>query len=88
MFISPFCLCLLQLAMFIVQYNASELLPQKDEFIVKKAMSYLSRCIKDLENVEVTQKEIQKFPKSLTHFFPGNYLFLRPFLEVSRSTRR
>ena len=57
-----------------LQYYANELLPQKDEFIVTKVMSQLSRCIKDLENVAVVENEIKRFPKSLTHFFPGIFL--------------
>ncbi|KAF4382449.1 hypothetical protein G4B88_011401 [Cannabis sativa] len=53
-----------------VSYHANELLPLKDEFIVSKAMSYLSNIINGLENCTITQKEIKRFPKSLPHFFP------------------
>lgn len=44
----------------------------KDEDIVAKVMSYLSKCIKDFEYATVMDKEIGRFPQSLTHFFPGN----------------
>lgn len=54
-----------------MQYHANELLAMKDDFIVSKVMSYLSNCIKDFENAAVVNKEIKRFPKSLTHFFPG-----------------
>ncbi|KAL5561241.1 hypothetical protein UlMin_030988 [Ulmus minor] len=54
-------------------YYANELLPQKDDYLVDKVMSYLSKCIKDFENAGVTDMEIKRFPKSLTHFFPGSY---------------
>lgn len=54
-------------------FHATELLPLKDEDVVAKAMSYLSKCIKDFENMTVIDKEIGRFPKSLTHFFPGSY---------------
>ncbi|EXB24028.1 Phytoene dehydrogenase [Morus notabilis] len=57
-------------------YYANELLPQKDEYIVAKAMSYLSKCVKNLVNVAVTENEIKRFPKSLTHFFPGSYKYM------------
>ncbi|XP_030503098.2 uncharacterized protein LOC115718093 [Cannabis sativa] len=57
-------------------YHANELLPLKDEFIVSKAMSYLSNIINGLENCTITQKEIKRFPKSLPHFFPGSYKFM------------
>ncbi|GMP37466.1 hypothetical protein CsSME_00009130 [Camellia sinensis var. sinensis] len=57
-------------------FHATELLPLKDEDVVAKAMSYLSKCIKDFENVAVIDKEIGRFPKSLTHFFPGSYKYM------------
>ncbi|KAI8533198.1 hypothetical protein RHMOL_Rhmol11G0278500 [Rhododendron molle] len=54
-------------------FHANELLPLKDEDVVAKAMSSLSKCIKDFEDATVIDKEIARFPKSLTHFFPGSY---------------
>ncbi|XP_050231643.1 uncharacterized protein LOC126680549 [Mercurialis annua] len=54
-------------------YHANELLPLKDELVAAKAMSYLSNCINDFANATVINKEISRFPKSLTHFFPGSY---------------
>ncbi|CAL5324596.1 unnamed protein product [Camellia sinensis] len=59
-----------------IPFHATELLPLKDEDVVAKAMSYLSKCIKDFENVAVIDKEIGRFPKSLTHFFPGSYKYM------------
>ncbi|XP_009791768.1 uncharacterized protein [Nicotiana sylvestris] len=57
-------------------YHATDLLPLKDDRIVSKVMSCLSRCIKDFENATVVDKEIERFPKSLTHFFPGSYKYM------------
>ncbi|KAH7834243.1 hypothetical protein Vadar_014095 [Vaccinium darrowii] len=57
-------------------FHANELLPLKDEDVVAKVMSHLSNCIKDLENATVIDKEIRRFPKSLTHFFPGSYKYM------------
>ncbi|KAL3843342.1 hypothetical protein ACJIZ3_000745 [Penstemon smallii] len=57
-------------------YNANELLPLKDEKIVDKVIYWLSKCIKDFENVTVIDKEIGRFPKFLTHFFPGSYKYM------------
>lgn len=54
------------------QFLANELLPLKDEDVVAKAISCLSKCIKDFEDATVIDKEIARFPKSLTHFFPGD----------------
>ncbi|XP_022763013.1 uncharacterized protein LOC111308727 isoform X1 [Durio zibethinus] len=54
-------------------YHANELLPLKDELVIEKVISYLSKCIKDIENANVVDKEIGRFPKRLTHFFPGSY---------------
>ncbi|XAR59858.1 Phytoene desaturase (zeta-carotene-forming) [Bertholletia excelsa] len=56
-------------------FQANELLPLKDEDVTAKVMSYLSRCIKEFENAAVVEKEIGRFPKSLTHFFPGSYKY-------------
>ncbi|WRX16694.1 Amine oxidase - like 8 [Theobroma cacao] len=57
-------------------YHANELLPLKDELVVEKVMSYLSKCIKDLKGATVVDEEIQRFPKRLTHFFPGSYKYM------------
>ncbi|XP_054786317.1 uncharacterized protein LOC129292724 isoform X3 [Prosopis cineraria] len=54
-------------------YYANELLPLKDEQMVVKLKSYLSKYIKEFENAKVVDKEIGRYPKSLTHFFPGSY---------------
>ncbi|KAL2937029.1 Phytoene dehydrogenase [Bienertia sinuspersici] len=56
-------------------YYASSLLPLTDEQITAKAMSYLSKCIKGLADAQIIDKEITRFPKSLTHFFPGSYKY-------------
>ncbi|XP_059460347.1 uncharacterized protein LOC132189608 isoform X2 [Corylus avellana] len=57
-------------------YHSNELLPMKDEDIVAKVMSYLSKCIKDFEHATVMDKEIGRFPQCLTHFFPGSYKYM------------
>lgn len=54
-------------------YHANELLPLEDELVVTKVISHLSNIIKDFEKARVVKKEIARFPKSLTHFFPGSY---------------
>ncbi|PSS29531.1 Zeta-carotene desaturase [Actinidia chinensis var. chinensis] len=56
-------------------FHANELLPLKDDDVAAKVVSYLSRCVKDFENATVIDKEIERFPKSLTHFFPGSYKY-------------
>lgn len=55
-----------------VQYHANQLLPLKDEQIVAKVMSYLSQCIKDFEEAQVLEYVVTRFPKTVTHYFPGN----------------
>ena len=55
----------------LVQYHANDLLPLKDEIIVKRVMSCLSKCIGDFEKAVVVDKDIERFPKYLPHFFPG-----------------
>ncbi|PIN19185.1 Amine oxidase [Handroanthus impetiginosus] len=57
-------------------YNANDLLPLKDEKIVEKVMSWLSKCIKEFESASVVDKEIGRFPKFHTHFFPGSYKYM------------
>ncbi|CAA0807720.1 Unknown protein [Striga hermonthica] len=57
-------------------YHANELMPLKDEKIVEKVMSWLSRCIDDFENAIVVDKEIGRYPKLHTHFFPGSYKYM------------
>lgn len=72
--LSFFWLFFLPYGNFLVQYHANEFLPLKDEQIVGKVMSFLSKCITDFENTRVIEQEIGRFPKSLTHFYPGNFL--------------
>ncbi|XP_061978695.1 uncharacterized protein LOC133699474 isoform X2 [Populus nigra] len=57
-------------------YHGNELVLLKDEYIATKVMSYLSKCVKDFEVAHVTNVEIARFPKSLTHFFPGSYKYM------------
>ncbi|MBA0804492.1 hypothetical protein Gohar_004075, partial [Gossypium harknessii] len=54
--------------------HANELLPLNDELVTEKVISYLSKYINDLESACVVAKEIGRFPKRLTHFFPGELL--------------
>nr|QTZ19519.1 phytoene desaturase 2 [Bixa orellana] len=46
----------------------------KDQDVIRKVMNYLSKYIKDFENANVVGKQITRFPKSFTHFFPGAFL--------------
>ncbi|KAF7810761.1 NAD(P)-binding domain containing protein [Senna tora] len=57
-------------------YRANELLPLKDEQIITKVTSCLSKYIKDFEVASVVDKEIGRYPNSLTHFFPGSYKYM------------
>ncbi|KAJ0076674.1 hypothetical protein Patl1_35996 [Pistacia atlantica] len=57
-------------------YHANELLPLEDEDVLAKVMPYLSKCIKGFDTATVTNKEIRRSPKSLTHFFPGSYKYM------------
>ncbi|XP_074275699.1 uncharacterized protein LOC141599557 [Silene latifolia] len=59
-------------------YHANTFLPLNDEQISAKVISYLSKCLSDLEGARVIDKEITRFPKSLTHFFPGSYKYSLP----------
>ncbi|KAI4350255.1 hypothetical protein L6164_004728 [Bauhinia variegata] len=56
-------------------YHANELLPLSDDQIVAKVMSYVSKYIKEFEIAGVENKEIGRYPKCLTHFFPGSYKY-------------
>ncbi|XP_042494355.1 uncharacterized protein LOC122073790 isoform X2 [Macadamia integrifolia] len=56
-------------------YHANELLPLKDEQIVAKVISNLSLCIKDFKDANVVEGQVERFPKSLSHFFPGSYKY-------------
>jgi len=63
-----------------LQYHANVLLPLNDEQIATKVKSYLSKYIKELGDAQVIDKEISRFPNSLTHFFPGQPLKERRLL--------
>ncbi|CAO2815648.1 unnamed protein product [Amaranthus hypochondriacus] len=56
-------------------YHAKAFLPLTDEQIAAKSMSYLSNYIKELADARIIDKEITRFPNSLTHFFPGSYKY-------------
>ncbi|KAL9244834.1 hypothetical protein vseg_018555 [Gypsophila vaccaria] len=57
-------------------YHANRFLPLNDEQISAKVVSYLSKCIKGINSARIVDKEITKYPKSFTHFFPGSYKYL------------
>lgn len=57
-------------------YYANEFLPLSDELVVEKVRSYLSRCVEDFKDARVIDKEIRRYPQSLTHFFPGSYKYM------------
>uniref|UniRef100_A0A2P2MG77 Uncharacterized protein LOC8283661 isoform X1 n=1 Tax=Rhizophora mucronata TaxID=61149 RepID=A0A2P2MG77_RHIMU len=63
-------------------YYASELLRLGDDEVVKKVMTCLSQCIKDFETASVMDKQIERFPKSMTHFFPGSWLKASSFKTI------
>lgn len=74
-----------------MQYHANDLLSLKDDKIIEKVMFWLSKCVKDFENAMVIDKEIRRFPKILTHYFPGNIwkvLSLANFFYTSFSPGR
>ncbi|KAH9625840.1 hypothetical protein KSS87_004847 [Heliosperma pusillum] len=59
-------------------YHANAFLPLNDEQISAKVISYLSKCLLDLDGARVIDKEITRFPKAFTHFFPGSYKYSMP----------
>ncbi|CAL9782689.1 unnamed protein product [Musa acuminata subsp. burmannicoides] len=54
-------------------YYANQLLPLKDEQIVKKVVAYLSGCVQEFKEAIVMQQNVVRHAKSATHFFPGSY---------------
>lgn len=50
-----------------------------------KLKAYLSKYIKEFENASVVDKEIGRFSKSLTHFFPGimSLMCVIPYSELA-----
>ncbi|PKA60138.1 Phytoene dehydrogenase, chloroplastic/chromoplastic [Apostasia shenzhenica] len=67
-------------------YHANQLLVLKDEQIVLKLMSSLSRFIKELEQVSVVQQKVSRFPNSATHFFPELILFRLSLTQTGSSS--
>lgn len=55
-----------------LQYYANQLLPLKDEQIVKKVVAYLSGCVQEFKEAIVIQQNVVRHANSATHFFPGN----------------
>lgn len=51
----------------------SELIGTTDEMIVDKAIKNMSKCVKDLKKAVVMEADVQRFPQSLPHLFPGSY---------------
>ncbi|XP_051132488.1 uncharacterized protein LOC127252375 [Andrographis paniculata] len=56
-------------------YNVNDLLPLKDEILVEKVMSWLSKCAKNIGGASVVDREIGRFPKYLPRFAPGTYKY-------------
>ena len=53
------------------QYHANQFLPLSDDQIVEKVQSYLAACIPEFGNAMVVDRAVVRFPKAVTHFFPG-----------------
>lgn len=53
------------------QYHANQFLPLSDDQIVKKVKEYLATCINGFRDAEVVDQAVVRFPKAVTHFFPG-----------------
>ncbi len=71
------------------QYHANQFLPLSDDQIVKKVKEYLATCINGFRDAEVVDQAVVRFPKAVTHFFPGMcFLFiilsmLTPFVPAA-----
>nr|CAD1844738.1 unnamed protein product [Ananas comosus var. bracteatus] len=57
-------------------YNASQLLPLKDEQIVANVMPYLKKCIPEFQEAVIVQQMVVRCPMSATHFSPGSYRYM------------
>lgn len=55
----------------LLQYHANQFLPLSDDQIVKKVQDYLAVCIPEFDNANVVDQAVGRFPKAVTHFFPG-----------------
>jgi uncharacterized protein with NAD-binding domain and iron-sulfur cluster len=58
------------------QYHANQFLPLSDDQIVKKVKEYLATCINGFRDAEVVDQAVVRFPKAVTHFFPGSYQYM------------
>lgn len=57
-------------------YHANQFLPLTDDQVVEKVKRYLTTCIADFGNAQVIDHAVVRFPKAVTHFFPGSYEYL------------
>lgn len=57
-------------------YHANQFLPLNDDQIVEKVKAYLTTCIKEFGKANVVDQAVVRFPKSVTHFFPGSYQYM------------
>lgn len=71
------------------QYHANQFLPLSDDQIVKKVKEYLATCINGFRDAEVVDQAVVRFPKAVTHFFPGMCFLLiilsmlKPFVPAA-----
>lgn len=57
-------------------YHANQFLPLSDDQIVKKVQDYLAQCIPEFGTANVIDQAVVRFPKAVTHFFPGTYQYM------------
>lgn len=50
-------------------------MPMAEEDIVSKVLSYLTQCIPAFGEAKVVDQAVVKFPRAVTHFFPGENIF-------------
>jgi uncharacterized protein with NAD-binding domain and iron-sulfur cluster len=63
-------------------YHASQLLAMDDALVVETVQRYLSVCVPDFQGASVVDASVARFPRAVTHFFPGSYKHM-PTAETS-----
>ncbi|TVQ44155.1 MAG: FAD-dependent oxidoreductase [Gloeocapsa sp. DLM2.Bin57] len=57
-------------------YHANQLLPMKDEEIIKKVQQDLTICVPAFAEAKIVDYGVVRVPQGVTHFAPGSYQYL------------
>jgi uncharacterized protein with NAD-binding domain and iron-sulfur cluster len=59
-------------------YHANQLLPLKDQEILRLVQRYLGICVPEFQEARLIDSSVIRLPQAVSHFAPGSYRYMLP----------